>query len=327
MSSVSVSVTGFTNPISVVLQESHDSLSTLIIESIECPVEIGDEIECYFTSDDTTEKRFKGYVKQIDRKIPDNTYVITANDMFIRAVEYFFAATDPNNPFSRNHIQAETLVGDVLAEAGLTNYVYQTSYFELFTMRTEGIQVNLISANDFVKNIARILAWSVWCDENGIVYFKNRKPYVMTGTSGEYGDISDVPIDYTLTDALMLSGSYGKDDKNLRNKVIVYTEDGSATASASSPYVPSGFYRTTIMGADGIVAQSNAQYVANVNLNLLNRLTEQLSCQVIGNPMLAARKVISVNSTLFNLSGNWYIYTCQHEFSRSGYTNSLILRK
>jgi len=87
MSNVSVSVTGFSNPISVVLQESHDSLFTLIIESIECPVEIGDEIECYFTSDDTTEKRFKGYVKQIDRKIPDNTYVITAKPVYAVELE------------------------------------------------------------------------------------------------------------------------------------------------------------------------------------------------------------------------------------------------
>lgn len=327
MSEISVTVSGFDNPSSVTLQETHDSLSTLIVESTDLPVEIGDEITCDFTVDSTTERRFLGYVKQIERRVPDNTYIITANDKFVRAVEYFFAATDPNVPFSRNHIQAETLVGDVLAEAGLTDYEYQTSYFELFTMRNEGIQINLVSANDFVKNIARILAWSIWCDETGTVHFKNRKPYVMDGTSGEYGDIADTPISYTLIDSLMLSGIYGKNDKNLRNKVVVYTEDGSATASAVSPYVPAGFYRTAIMGADGIVAQSNAQYVADVNLNLLNRLTEEFSCQVVGNPILSARKVISMNCTLFGLTGNWYTYSCQHEISKSGYTCSLILRK
>jgi hypothetical protein len=324
-------VTGLTSIGTCNVTMGHDmSSSTAVIETDSIgPLAIGNEISIAMGYAETgTDTLFKGYIKAIERQVQSqDSYTITANDYMVRAVDYFIASADPNAPFSRHNINAEDLIRDLLALAGLTNYDYQATSFIIATVGN--LEVNLTSDYDYCKMIGDLIAWHLWTDEHGVTHFRNRKPYVMYGTSSQPGDVADVPIAYTLTDALATDITYGYSEKDLRNKVVVYGQGCQATASASSPYLPAGYYKTVVAGATLLLdSQIGVQKCADYNLALLNRLTYSLEATAIGDPILKARKVILVDSSKFGISNEkWYIHDCQHNFSPTGYTTSLSLRK
>ena len=324
-------VTGLTSITSCNVTMGHDmSSSTAVIETNSIgPLAIGNEITVTMGYTETgTATLFKGYIKSIERKVQGGDgYTITANDYMVRAVDYFIASADPNAPFTRHNVSAESLIQDLLALAGLTNYDYQATSFIIATVGD--LTVNLTSDYDYCKMIGDLIAWHLWADTSGVCHFRNRKPYVMYGNSGQPGDVTDVPISYTLTDSLATDITYGYSEKDLRNRIIVYGLNCQATASAVSPYLPAGYYKTVVAGATLLLdTQSAVQKTADYNLALLNRLTYSLEVTVLGNPVLLAREVITVNSNKFGISNElWYIHDCQHNFSSSGYTTTLSLRK
>lgn len=327
-------VTNTSNIINATVSESHSaSCATATIEAETSSVSIGDLI--YVTMGDldtSTGTVFMGYVKQIDRTTPESLVTITANDSLIRAIEYFIAPLNPDAPYTRSRVQAEDLVEDLLAMAGLTNYSAQTSYFMLAA--TGSLEIKLTSVYDYCKSVADLLTWQIWCDRNGTINFKNRKPFVMTGTSGQVGDIADVADSPYIYSANVLSISKNTNEKDLRNRIVVYGSNSYAEASASSPYLPVGFYKTAIVGAQ-LMLDTNAgcQQTADYNLQLYNRLTNTITCDVAGisnQHALQARNStrLYVNDLLSSVAdaSHWYIYSCEHSFSSAGYRTSLDLR-
>ena len=318
--------------------DGHDSSSaTSILDIHTNPFDIGAELKVYvgYGSAPKT-KIFGGYVKQIEKKTPNNTYTVTANNYIVRASDYYFVSADQNVPFSRNNIQTEDLVRDVLAEAGLTNFTCDDTYFLLRTGAEEGIAVSLVTAYDFCKNLANILTWHLWGDEDGLIHFENRKPYVMFGTSGTPGDSTpedaDQPIGYILIDEYGIDYNYSVDEKNLRNRVVVYAGDIVAEREVESEYLPAGFRKSVLMGCTGIIDdQYHADLTARYNLAYLNRLTYGLQTTVIGNPILLPRRTLTVNSSIINdatINGDWYIFSTQHSFDKSGgYTTNMVLKR
>lgn len=326
------SIAGFTGIQNVQISESHSaSCTTATIVCNSTTKDIGDwiSIDLGYTTNHTTV--FGGYIKMIDRDIPNNTYNITCQDAMIRAVDYFVAPDNPNVPFSRTNIAAETLVGDVLALAGLTNYSHQDTSFTLAVNGTTA-EVKLIGAYDYANSIADLVAWHLWASDDGTINFKNRKPYVMYGTSGQPGDIADTALAGKVisdTDGTynILSFAYSKNEKDLRNKVVVWgAYNIYATASASSPYLPSDFYKILLFSNPIVDTQDMAQRTADYNLALFNRLGRTVTTEIIGDPYIRARKVIAVKEAYTGLDENFYIYGCQHNWSSSGYTQSLELR-
>jgi hypothetical protein len=206
------------------------------------------------------------------------------------------------------------LVEALLNMAQITNYVHDTTYFSFGI--TRDVEVNLLSAYDMCKTVADILAYSLWCDIDGVAHFQDRRPYVMGG---------DSPVK-SLSGILKII--HRVSDRDLRNRIVIYGAEGIyAVAEAESPYLPTGFRKSVVVASPWIDDQSMAEAACAYNLDKLNRLTEEISVEVLGDPSLHARQVVDVTDTHTGISGNWYIYTAEHRWGEGGYVTSMELRK
>jgi len=311
------SVTNTTNVISVNVQQSHSAqTTTAVIEAESTGLSIGDSISVDIGYSDNHQIVFTGFVKQLEISEPEQKVSITAIDTLIRAMDYFIVSSTPNSQYTRYNIKAEDLVGELLAMAGLTNYHYDSTSFT-FGIHSP-VEVNITSVYDYCKFISDILAWHLYADSGGTVNFVDRKPYLMPGDSSYK----------TITKLLSIAIAHGKDDMDLRNRIVVYGSSGiSAEASASSPYLPAGFYKSVLVSAPGVIdTQDMAQQAADYNLVLLNRLTETCSLTVLGDPALVARRVITLDVDE-GYDGDWYLYSVTHNLASSGYTCEMELRQ
>lgn len=335
MTELFAEITGCSNILSVNINESHASSTAIATFScINTNLDIGDEISVYLGYVGDYSTVFSGYVKLIERKVPDNIYTITAYDKMIRALDYFIASSNPDSPFTRSNIAAEDLIADVLSLAGLTNFDFDPSLFTLAI----GVpaEVNLVSAYDYSKSVADYVAWNLWADRNGTIHFHNRKPYPMDGTSrqpGDYGDESAATI--LTTSALDLN--HIKSEKNLRNRVVVYGSSGvQAEASNSESYdqllgdyrqiLPNGFYKAIVFSTELITSNGVAQDACDYNLALYNRLTHEVNLTIPGVADRQARTVITLDDDYLGLDGDWYIYQLEHAWGKSGFTTNMSLR-
>jgi hypothetical protein len=315
MSILDVSIAGATGITSVTISESHNTPSTsMVINTISTSLDMGNAITAYLGYVGTCPKIFTGWVKQAELQVPDNTYVITSNDEMIKALDFFIASQTPDTCYKARNISAEDLVEDLLGMADINNYVHDTSYFSFGI--TRDVEVNLISAYDMSKTVADILAYSLWCDIDGVAHFQDRRPYVMGG---------DTPVK-SLSGILKIT--HRVSDRDLRNRIVVYGAEGIyAVAEVDSPYLPAGFRKSVVVASPWIDDQSMAQAACDYNLDKLNRLTEEISVEVVGDPSLHARQVVDVTDTHTETSGNWYIYSCEHRWGSGGYVTGMELRK
>lgn len=331
MSKLYASITGCTNPISVRINSSHGNATAVAqIDCVSFTGSINDLITVDLGFIDNHDVLFTGYVKQIDRTVSPNTYHITAHDVLIRAADYFIVSDDPDVPYSKSNISAESLVEDLLNMSGLPDPIVPRPSTFTFGVYSP-VEINLVSAYDFIKVICDILAWSIWTDKDGNIYFGNRKPYVMVAGSPESlqpGFIADTP-DAELVLGDILDAVFLRSEKDLRNKVVVYGKSGiSATAEVESCFLPSGFRKTSVLASDAIDDQTVAQKAADYNLSLYHRLNKIGNVEIIGNPLLLSRKIVTLNAPAIDseFSGDWYIYTAEHSWSKEGYKTSLELR-
>ena len=78
--------------------------------------------------------------------------------------------------------------------------------------------------------------------------------------------------------------------------MVVRGQGAYGEASASSTYLPSGFYKTAALGAPQLIdTDSMAQEVAEINLRAFNHLTHQVELTMIGSPSISARQVLRFN--------------------------------
>lgn len=318
---LSVTATGCSGKLSAVVQDSFSSpTSTAQILAENCSLNLGDSVTVVMGYVGNTFTAFTGFVKEIELKEPEMYYTISAANVMIRAVDFFIASSTPTNPFTRSNISAEDLIQDVLELSGLTSFNMEATAFT-FAVHNP-VEVNLTSAYDYAHFLADIIAFNLYADNLGVVHLINRRPYPVGG---------DVPVGTIDSgDGNVLSADYAVSDRDLRNKVIVYgSGDIHAEASAVSPYLPAGYYRTVVVSAPGVIdTQSMATQSANYNLNLLNKLTYRLSLSVLGYVGLQARDVITVNMPELGISSeDFFIFAVEHNLSRNGYITSVELRK
>lgn len=337
------SIPGISSIESVNITENHSSSSTIATITAESiSIDIGDQITIDMGYTNNHAQVFQGYVKNITRKVPKDTYEIIAYDELIRASDYFIVSNSPENPYKRRGYYLEQLVTEILDMAGLTLTDYDPTFFILGV--NSDVEVNLISVYDICKQFADIVTWTIWADHNGNIYFRNRKPFLMTGASGQPGDDTpDTPMNPGDPIPLerILDYVYRVDEKDLRNKVVVYGRTGIYAEASSStsydprtdsqeqivPITPEIFYKIILAAIPYIDTVSEAQDCADYNLYLYNKLTESASINVEGDPSLHARYVIAVKNDVPDVNGNWYVYSCDHSLSKSGYTTSLELRR
>lgn len=319
--------TSMSNITNIRFTEAHNDAAPIVtVKAVTSTVDIGDdfEVELGYVGDSTN--IFKGYVKSIDKSSSPTETTVTGYGKMIRAVDYFLASTNPESPFTRQNIDAEDLVKDLMAEAGLTNFGYDPTNFIFATQAP--LEINLVSVYDYCKMIADTLAWHIYADSNGKVWFVERNPHLMSG---------DTPI-VTITDSVISNLQFAVSERDLRNRIVVYGRNNiHAEALSSTSYdpvlessrsiLPAGFYKTVVASADWIDTQSMAQKAADYNLDLLNRLTVEATLVMEGNPNISARDIVTVNSASLSLNTDFYVYTIDQNWSSSGFTTTLTLRK
>ena len=215
MTKLYASVTGTTNVQSVALTSTYTNATDVaIIKAINTSLGIGSQITVDMGYVGNHAQLFTGYVKKIERSYPDNTYTITAFDVLTRAVDYFVVSTNPDAPFKRFQIAAETLIGEVLALAGLTNYFGDITNF--IYGYTVPVEVNLTGAYDFCKQLSDLVAWHIYADQTGKVWFVDRKPYPVGG---------DTPVK-TIAKESIVNGVRTDSDDDIRNRIVVYGGNG-----------------------------------------------------------------------------------------------------
>lgn len=310
------SISGVTGIINIDLIEGFKSYSrTCTIECESTTLALGDSISVDIGYTDNHDVVFTGIVKKISKTRPNNTTSITCFDELVKASDYFLVSEDPEVPFSRTNIDAKDLVEDLLAEASITSFTASPVNF-IFTEP----EFNLVSVADAINQINSIIAWHIWCDEDGVIHFADRRPYVMGGdtpafafTTGSSGNI--------------ITNEYNRSEENLRNKVVVYGfEDIYAEDSAVSPYLPAGFYKTAVVASPLITDQTQADLAAQYNLELYNRLDRTVSCEALGNPLLHVNAIVTVTEAHTGVSGDWFVYNVSHSFSEAGYTMRMVLK-
>lgn len=313
-------ISNVTNVTAIRVREAFNAaMSQAQIECYDTTYDIGDSISFNMGFDTDSGKIFTGYVSDIRREIPDPKVTITCEDELYKASEYFLASDNPEEPFSRNNIKTEDLVEDILNEASITNYTSNVP-LEVIWGTKGTVEFNLVTAWQAAKNIADALAWHIYADRNGQVHLVERHPYVEAGDSA----------DFTWTTATnnLISLGYGKSVANLRNRVVVYGLDNlSRTASAVSPYLPAGFYKTAVLATPIIDTGSLANKVANYNLELLNRLTETLQVRVEGDYEITPRLFADITESFTGVSGLWFIYAVEHTIDQAGYVCNVTLTR
>jgi len=318
MYKVDYSVTSTSGVINVRFQESHqDTAPMLVVEAESSTLTNGDAVSCYLGYVGDTTKVFSGYVKEVTRSTPPTKVKISAYGILVRASDYFIASKNPDNPFTRDGITAEALVGQVLALAGITSYGSDATNFTL-----SNVEVQLVSAYEYCNSIANIVAWHLYADQNDKAWFVER----WNGLMG--GDTSTKTIDNTK----LIQASRVTSTRDLRNRIVVYGRSGiraeAKVASAYLPSTPTVFYQTVVASADWITKQSNADLAASRNLTLLNKLGETCSIAMLGDATYAARQVITFNHTGIGASGDWYVESVTHDMSStSGFVTTLSLKK
>ena len=226
-----MSATGTTGIQSIQLSTAHNAATAVaIIEATDTTLQIGDSVTVELGYTTSNQVVFRGFVKTRDFSSNNDTVILSAQDVLVRAIDFFIASSDPELPFKRSNIQAETLVQHLLGLAGIVSYSAQPTSSTFATQHD--LEINLIGCYDICKQIADILAWHIYADENSMVHFVDRKPHIVSG------DVATTNI----TDNNILSSTYNKSVDELRNRVVVYGRgDIKATAQASSSYLPMGF--------------------------------------------------------------------------------------
>lgn len=316
---LSATCTNTSNIEAVQFSDSHVApTSTAIVTALSTTLQIGDSATVFIGYVGDTFKCITGYVKNIEHKEPERKYIITISNVLVRAVDYFIASANPEEPFSRQNITAEDLIQDILELSGLTSFDMEATSFT-FAINNP-VEVNLTSAYDYAKFLANIIAYTLYADTDGTVHLINRRPYPVGAEAS----------DYTWTDPTeIVNATYDKSDHDLRNKVIVYGTSGIfAESSASSPYLPAGFYRTVVVAAPGVIdSQSMAEQAADYNLEIFNRLTQRVELVLVGQTGILPRTIATIDVDDLGLDGSWYVYSVEHNWSKAGYLTTVELRK
>lgn len=323
MRSVYMAATGCTGLISVNGGGDYNGpCQHVLIECHECTLNVGDACEVDIGYTDNHSVLVHGYAKEINPISPDGIYRVRVYDDLILASDFLIASDDPENPLTYNNISAGQLVTNVLNLASLTNLSIGEPGFTFGV--NNPVKVQLIKSWDFVRQICEMIVWHCWADNSGVVHFANLPPYPTGGashalTTGNSGDLNVV--------------NHTRSDEKLRNKLVVYGYNGvCAVASAPPPAgvsLPDGFFKTAVVSYPEIIDdQAMADAIANYNLNLLNRVTETITVDAIGDPDVIRGSTVSISETETDSSGTWFVYEATHRITASeGYRMHLTLSK
>ena len=250
-------------------------------------------VQVYEGHDDQTVIAFTGYVDDVKKGCYPATWQIVCRDVLKKAQDIWLDDVG----VTYNSTQAETAVADLLGRAGLS-VTAATSSFTIADIQPAAFK--LVSLMDAVNQIAALIGWRCWAGPDGTVYFQPSKPKPATTAAWSYTrgvDILDYQYDFT--------------DRNTRNRVVTVGYGSiRAAVNSSSPYVPSGYYRTAILSSELIDTQGMADTFAAWMLTDLNVATESLDTfKVVGNPLIGVGNTIHVTDVSRGLNANFFVFS------------------
>ena len=288
---------------------------------------------------DSHQQIFYGRIKKITRNREEGNITIIAKDILIDAADFFIVSDDPENPFKRQNISAEDLVGDLLGLANITDYSPNVPLSFTYGV-TVPAEFNLLSVMDACNQVATVLAWHIYADVT-TVRFEDIRPYYRTDAD-KFTDYGSHLGNDTISHRFCTDGSItGVDvkriietiqhdvtDEGLRNKVVVYGRDNLVKkAQVASPYLPAGFYKAAVIASPLIDSDSMAQAAANYNLNLFNRLTETCTLSLLGDASIKPRQFCEISDTFTDTSGYYFIHEVNHTLGEGGFVTRITCTK
>lgn len=315
-------IPNITGLIRVSVNESYSNqVSQAIILARSTTLSLGDSINFRLGFSTGTTKVFTGFVRVLSKDLVTGVVTITCEDEFTKAVDFFIAADKPDDPFSRQDIKTEILVSDLLALASITSFSASVPLEVIWGTNGSVAEFNLVTVANAVRQLADALAWTVYADRNGTVILEDRKPFVVGGDSASFT--------WSLVTDNILSNTRSESTDNLRNRIVVYgTTDVTASAQAVSPFLPPGFFKAAVLASPLFTDTVLAQIVADENLILFNRLTENATVMIEGDPDVRPRLFADITVPFTGMSGLWFIYSVEHTFDNtSGYTQNVTLTR
>jgi len=314
MDNITYSITGGIEAISIDVFESYEQPSSrcTIVTPNYGSLGLGDLITVNIGFDSSNGTVFQGYIQDIAADRLPGQYTIEAQDVLIKAVEHLIVSTDLDNPWSRTNISAEDLIEDLLNEAGIISFSGASPGFTFATGEMP-VEFQLIFAWDAIKMVSDVVAWHVYADTSGTVHFADIDPTPSGAPVASY---------VTGSSGTILTAHRSRNTDNLRNKVVVFgIPPVAAVSSASSPYLPAGFYKTAVISSHLIDTQAMADTTASYNLSKWNKLTETCSLETIGQYQRHARQTVTVTESFSGASGDFFIHDITHSL-----TNTYIMR-
>lgn len=268
--------------------------------------------------DDNATMMTDGYVDSITAERPPGVYRIEGRDKLKKAVDYLIVAASVDeadffNPRKQyGHVLPSAIVGDILAECGLSGLDYSSgdTGWEIGT-EADGTEFQLVNAWEAIQQICAIGVWKVWVDVSGKIHFAQ--------VLGEPGTPSASLT--TGNDGNLLSASYTRSDEDLRNKIVVIGTNGDyiGVASAVSPYLPAGFYKTAVLSTDLLGSDADCISSAEANLDRFNKLTQRVAFEALGDPDVHAQSTLTITEAFTGISGDWFVSEITHTIDNDGY--------
>jgi len=303
--------TGCTNLISVSTEASYSAITAgATIECESTTLDLSDAISLDIGYSDSHGVVFSGYVKRIEYTRPDGIIRITANDLLVRAVDYFIASDNPEAPLQYNATSDYDLINGLLSQAGIGPVVSGApSPSFTFGNNEDGARFNLQSVSDAVQFVCSVTG-RVCYVESGDIYYVDRKPYWVSGDT----------VSHTINPSAhnVIDISYEKSNASIRNVVKVYGKTPiTAKASASSPYLVVD--QTSVIAHELIDLPELAQAVADVNLSLMNRLQSIYTITLEGDHTIVPREIVQITESFTGASSELaFAYRVAHQWDAEG---------
>lgn len=315
MSNLYHSVTGTTGVLGITVEAGYSMISAnATVECTNTSLSLGDAISIDMGYDDAHQVVFDGFVKKKEVITPARMVRLTCQDVLIRAVDFFLAADDPENPLTFHSADDRSIVNSLLGECGLS--LSSGAVSPTFTLGTnpDGAKFNLQSIAEAIQFMCSITGRVCYADA-GLVYYVDRKPYIVGGdtpiatwTTGNGGNIISIQRETST--------------QNTRNKVVCYGKTPiRASASASNPYLVVD--QAAVIAHELIDLDSLAQAVCDINLALMNRLGVTYTIDLLGDSSVKPRSIYHVTNSFTGSDEDVFIYRISHSFGGNGFITNV----
>jgi hypothetical protein len=259
--------------------------------------------------------QFTGYIDTITHQRASGLYTIEGRDVLRRAVEYFMIVDqDHVGEYQTQGLDFAQEISALLTLAGITTYA-RSDFGYIFV---EGYDFGLQSVWDAISAICQVGQWRVYADAAGQVYISSAQVTVPATISATLTDNQDCgEINFT------------RSTSEVVNRVVVIGS-GDVWAEAVDAASALPWTKTAVIGREWFDDQTQAQAIADLNLNLYKTIKPTVQVQVWGGADLWVGQGITLVENLSPAIGygdDWVIYSLNRRVSNNGLETNLVLKQ